>query len=144
MASNQTEHYGLSQWELTDDVRMEDFNSDNAKIDAALADKYGPNVPGWITGSYTGDGEITTREITLGFRPKALFITASRIAFGMAIDVGGVVNSMSTFKVDVDVPNTHVGRINFTETGFTVTKTSSSHSNSLNDNGSAYHYLALK
>ena len=33
----QTEHYGLNQWELADRIRMEDFNCDNAKIDAALA-----------------------------------------------------------------------------------------------------------
>lgn len=32
----QTEHYGLNQWELADRIRMEDFNCDNAKIDAAL------------------------------------------------------------------------------------------------------------
>lgn len=33
---NQTENYGMNQWELTDRIRMEDFNGDNAKIDAAL------------------------------------------------------------------------------------------------------------
>ena len=32
-----TEHYQLNQWQKTDRVLMEDFNSDNAKIDAALA-----------------------------------------------------------------------------------------------------------
>ena len=32
----QTGNYGLNQWELTDRIRMEDFNGDNAKIDAAL------------------------------------------------------------------------------------------------------------
>ena len=37
MASNQTERYGLSQWEKSDKVLMEDFNADNAKLDAALA-----------------------------------------------------------------------------------------------------------
>lgn len=36
MASNHTEHYGLNQWERTDKVIMEDFNEDNAKIDAAI------------------------------------------------------------------------------------------------------------
>ena len=36
MASNQTPNYGLSQWKRTDQVRMEDFNADNAKIDAAI------------------------------------------------------------------------------------------------------------
>ena len=37
MPSNFTENYSLSQWERTDKVQMEDFNEDNAKIDAALA-----------------------------------------------------------------------------------------------------------
>ena len=32
----QTENYQLNQWELTDRIRMEDFNGDNEKIDAAL------------------------------------------------------------------------------------------------------------
>lgn len=37
----QTEQYGLNQWELTDRIRMADFNADNAKIAAALAGKTG-------------------------------------------------------------------------------------------------------
>ena len=33
---NQTQNYQLSQWESTDRILMSDFNSDNAKLDAAL------------------------------------------------------------------------------------------------------------
>ena len=33
----QTQNYQLSQWEKTDRIQMEDFNGDNAKIEAALA-----------------------------------------------------------------------------------------------------------
>ena len=36
MPSNQTPNYQLNQWERSDKVQMEDFNADNAKIDAAL------------------------------------------------------------------------------------------------------------
>ena len=36
MPSNQTANYALSQWVRSDQVRMEDFNADNAKLDAAL------------------------------------------------------------------------------------------------------------
>ena len=36
MPSNQTSNYQLNQWERSDKVQMEDFNADNAKIDAAL------------------------------------------------------------------------------------------------------------
>ena len=32
----QTNNYGLNQWEMTDLIKMEDFNGDNSKIDAAL------------------------------------------------------------------------------------------------------------
>ena len=38
MASNQTTNYQLNQWEPTDQVLRTDFNADNAKVDAALAD----------------------------------------------------------------------------------------------------------
>ena len=33
----QTDHYGLNQWDLSDRIRMEDFNADNAKLAAQLA-----------------------------------------------------------------------------------------------------------
>ena len=33
----QTQNYQLNQWEKTDRIQMEDFNGDNAKIEAALA-----------------------------------------------------------------------------------------------------------
>ena len=36
MPTNKTPNYQLSQWERDDRVLMEDFNADNAKIDAAL------------------------------------------------------------------------------------------------------------
>ena len=36
MPSNQTPNYKLSQWEKSDRIQMEDFNADNAKIDAAI------------------------------------------------------------------------------------------------------------
>lgn len=36
---NKTEKYQLNQWELTDRIQMEDFNADNAKIEAALAEQ---------------------------------------------------------------------------------------------------------
>ena len=36
MATNQTTNYQLNQWEPTDAVQRVDFNTDNAKVDAAL------------------------------------------------------------------------------------------------------------
>ena len=37
MASNYTPNVGLCQWQRTDPFTLDDFNADNAKIDAALA-----------------------------------------------------------------------------------------------------------
>ena len=37
MPTNYTSNYRLNQWERSDKVLMDDFNADNAKIDAALA-----------------------------------------------------------------------------------------------------------
>ena len=34
----ETSNYKLNQWDKTDRIEMEDFNADNAKIEAALAD----------------------------------------------------------------------------------------------------------
>ena len=36
MPSNHTANYQLNQWVKSDQVKMEDFNADNAKIDAAI------------------------------------------------------------------------------------------------------------
>lgn len=36
---NKTEKYQLNQWEKTDRIQMEDFNHDNAKIEAALTEQ---------------------------------------------------------------------------------------------------------
>lgn len=37
MSTNHTANYDLCQWEATDQVLHTDFNEDNAKIEAALA-----------------------------------------------------------------------------------------------------------
>ena len=63
-----TEHYGLHQWEATDNFLRTDFNADHQLIDAALAGKVEV-----VTGSYIGDDELS-RIIDLGFTPKALLV----------------------------------------------------------------------
>ena len=95
-----TKKYQLSQWEKTDRLMMEDFNGDNAKLEAALAGH--DNALAKLTsgkadtattnslqtqvnartimsaGAYTGDsgiGATTARTISLGFTPKAVLVT---------------------------------------------------------------------
>ena len=50
-----TAQFGLNQWEMSDRIQMQDFNRDNAAIEAAL----GTRNCRFYTASYTGDGEAT-------------------------------------------------------------------------------------
>ena len=72
MSTNHTEHYELSQWLSTDQVLRTDFNEDNVKVDAALADladevsskadteallQLQVTIPKLVVGTYVGNGE---------------------------------------------------------------------------------------
>ena len=73
---NYTENYQLNQWDASDYVRREDFNEDNAKIDAAIK-ATNDSIPQFVTGSYIGvgqSGESSKVTLTLGFCPKLLFV----------------------------------------------------------------------
>lgn len=66
--STKTENYQLNQWEPSDSFLRSDFNEDNARLDAALAQKCEA-----FFGSYTGDG-TAQRVIPLGFTPRAVLV----------------------------------------------------------------------
>lgn len=65
MASGQTSNYGLNQWAAEDKVLREEFNQDNARLDAT--------IPKIVAGTYIGDG-TENRTIDLGFTPKLVFV----------------------------------------------------------------------
>lgn len=142
MASNQTKNYGLSQWELTDDVRMEDFNADNAKIDAALAGKFGPGNPGWIMGSYVGNGSTTAHEIQLGFAPSALIIAGIGAGCGFMVSADGQSGAISS-HINSGSLSWGTGYIKVTENGFSVRKVGTSYSSSINEADKTYLYIAF-
>lgn len=76
MATNQTQHYGLNQWELSDSVVMADFNADNQKVDAALHSILS-SIPHVCSGSYVGTGTSgadNPNTLDLGFAPLFLAI----------------------------------------------------------------------
>jgi len=80
MASNQTQHLKLCQWEAEDEVLRADFNADNAKLDAAVASAaaaaeaaYSPEHKPFAAGIYTGNG-AETQFISLGFTPSAVLV----------------------------------------------------------------------
>ena len=83
MPTNHTPHYNLSQWERNDRILMDDFNADNAKIDAALGVHAAElaKLPFCgncqiYTADYKGTGECgETHPNTLSFPKKPVWIT---------------------------------------------------------------------
>ena len=66
-----TTNYQLNQWEKTDRILMDDFNSDNAKIDAAMAGFGNCKIE---YGTYTGDGVLHERTLTFSKKPLMVFL----------------------------------------------------------------------
>ena len=72
MSTNHTPNYQLSQWERSDRVQMEDFNADNAKIDAALTQLQATALR-IHTGGYMGTG-TQSHTIELPFKPQFFYL----------------------------------------------------------------------
>ncbi|MGM9619558.1 MAG: hypothetical protein ACI3W8_07000 [Oscillospiraceae bacterium] len=98
-ATNTTPNYHLSQWEENDRILREDFNADNAAIEAALlavkseaaedlqamsqtlsaAIGSGGKTARIVHGSYTGTGGYGASKrnsLTLDFKPLLVFLTS--------------------------------------------------------------------
>ena len=141
----QTEHYGLSQWEKTDRILMEDFNSDNAKVDAALAvakterDALATAVAGCgncriVTGSYTGSGLYgADNPNTLTFDGNPLIVFVSNTIFLIRGSVG--------YSADPQYPNSS-GTVIWTDNSVSWYNSSSASWQFSVANGT-YRYVAL-
>lgn len=77
---NQTSNFGLSQWEKDDRIQMEDFNADNAKIEAALTTLSGTVAIGVLEG-YDGSTDIS---VNLGRQP-AMVMIGNRVGWSNVI-----------------------------------------------------------
>ena len=73
MASQETPNYRLSRWAGTDRILMEEFNSDNEKIDAALKAVEGCNCQLHVK-TYTGTGASGPVTHTFPYKPMFLVI----------------------------------------------------------------------
>lgn len=152
MASNYTKNYGLCQWEATDQVRREEFNQDNQKVDEALAGKAElSNVedlsgrvetleaqPHWIVGTYTGNGE-PSQIISLGKKPSAVFALQSNGYLSQQYQTyyfGGLALPDHPVKT-----GSHM-IVEIKPKGFCVYEDDSEDINA-NSSGVVYHYMAL-
>ena len=85
MSTNHTANYSLPQWEGSDAISREEFNSTFSAIDAAIANA-GLHL---MTGVYTGDG-TANRTISLGITPRAVMIWYSGYMQWDSYTMGGV------------------------------------------------------
>ena len=136
-----TTNYNLNQWEDGDVVRREDFNADNAAIDAALksvSDAIATKAE-IVFGTYTGDGNAS-QTINLGRKPRIVLVEpASGVRVGANDDPYGALAAqghpamLSTYNV-----------LTLDDTGFTAYyRSGNSYSVYLNKKNYGYYYLAI-
>ena len=151
-STNKTATLGLNQWIKTDGVCMADFNADNAKVDAAIAEAKANGVK-FFTGTYTGDGTVGSEHpntLTLPFAPMLLLIYRDDLPPSVFIAGRDKATTHSAF--------TRGGGVNVTFSGNTVSWYHNGHyfdeSNQsmtvmldarlqLNDADVVFHYMAI-
>lgn len=137
-----TTNYQLNQWAKSDRLRMDDFNADNQKIDAALAAK--SRV---ACGVYTGDG-TASRTIDLDFTPKAVLVLSAKYLLASTDNTTRYGGLALTGHPVYACDDTRLPVVSVTENGFIVTKESityfsKNYAANSNTNGDNYLYLAI-
>lgn len=92
----QTANFGLNQWAKADRIQMEDFNSDNSKLDAALkshADALATKLEAadlqWVTlGTVTGDNSLTVSNVE-NYRMFHLIFKSGSFNYSAQLHWGG-------------------------------------------------------
>ena len=140
MASNQTANFGLNQWAATDKVLREEFNADNAKIDAAIL--AAQKSPCCVTGSYAGGTGSSKTTVNLGFRPSFLVIIRGAEPIDSAAAMAVIGNSSCRLSIKLMSSNTLDTAVSITNTGFTVSG-SSTDRYGMNYTGTTYYYTAF-
>lgn len=137
MASNYTENYGLCQWEATDQVLREEFNQDNAKIDAALEAKGNCRI---VSGTYVGSGQgDMNHPIHLDFGNPPLFLVITDNYTWMILVRG------STYAYAYKDTSTSRNKVVWTDGGveWSCSNSFQNAENMLDEEGTTYYYVAL-
>ena len=137
-----TTNYQLNQWAKSDRLRMDDFNADNQKIDAALAAK--SRV---ACGVNPGDG-TASRTIDLDFTPKAVLVLSAKYLLASTDNTTRYGGLALTGHPVYACDDTRLPVVSVTENGFIVTKESityfsKNYAANSNTNGDNYLYLAI-
>ena len=137
---NQTSNFGLSQWEKDDRIQMEDFNADNAKIEAALTTLSGTVAVGVLEG-YDGSTDIS---VNLGRQP-AMVMVGNRAGWTNIVTTNGgncfsghavAMPGYPGYRTGLSTDSLVLKILEVTETGFTLYNGFSAHF-------APFYYLAL-
>ena len=152
MASNHTQHYALNRWDLEDQIVMDDFNEDNAKIDAALHDNAaalsalqtalgsGGQNARVAFGSYVGDGTYGPNHPTslqFDFTPVFVLIAENDNSDKSPMLRGATVTN-STYGDDITLSWTDHG-----VSWYTSTSVINPHLNQNNGKDDTFFYVAI-
>ena len=132
MASNYTENYQLCQWEATDAVQRLEFNADNAKIDAALAQKGNCQ---FYAATYTGSGTVS-RSYTYPQKPDLVIVGGGNGAVIVMYYGFGSSASLSAFQQAVIQVQWDNNTVTWQHSGQNV-------SYACNTEGSTYYIFAI-
>ncbi len=144
---NQTTNYKLNQWQLHDRVMMQDFNADNAKIDAALGEhaatlnthtgqiaKLG-NCQVYTT-TYTGNGQCGEEHpSSLTFPKKPLMV--------MITDNGYSILHLFPFNTSYSYSSYPTIYVKINWSGNTVTWSASTTGGQMTNVSQTYHVIAF-
>lgn len=138
-----TSNYQLSQWEEEDAVKRTDFNADNQKIDAALAEiSVRAKI---VSGTYTGNGKygaanpnVLDFTDTLGRPPKLLVVMPYESDYYWMLAINNVKVARSYHEQSTPYLMT------ITWSGNRVSWYGTNSANTqLNTSGKVYHYIAI-
>jgi len=140
MASNSTPTYALNQWLAEDAVLREEFNADNAKIEAAIL--AARTAPGCVSGSYEGGANSSKVTVNLGFRPSFLVIIRGKAPIdstsAMAIVGTGACRLSLRYNASIQLDSAAA----ITDSGFTVSGADDDRYG-MNYSGTTYYYTAF-
>lgn len=139
MANGQTANYALNQWAASDQVLRTEFNADNAKIDEALAKKFGLDNMYLATGTYVGAGSAAV-SVTTGFRPSLVIIFCTYLGAG-SYDYIFMIGDQSAQMLETQFSSREVrtDALTFSDTGFSIPADVLLHIEDW-----SYHYIAFR
>ena len=127
-----TQHYQLNQWAADDQVLRTDFNADNAKIDATLAQKGNCQ---FYAATYTCSGTVS-RSYTFPQKPDLVIVGGGNVAVIVMYYGFGSSASLSAFQQAVIQVQWDNNTVTWQHSGQNV-------SYACNAEGSTYYIFAL-